>query len=68
MIKTKLMETNNKMSVTIDQLQEMTGAGKYTANKIGEEAGAVLYIGRRKLFNVKKVQAYLDQKAAEEGC
>ena len=67
MNKTNVSEVENKMAVGIDQLQTMLGVGRNTADKIGKDAGAVIHIGRRKLFNVNKVQAYLDQKA-EEGC
>lgn len=66
MYKTNIKETNNNMAVGIDQLQAMLGVGKNTADKIGKDAGAVIHIGRRKLFNVSKVQAYLDQAAEKE--
>ena len=66
MYKTNIKETNNNMAVGIDQLQAMLGVGKNTADKIGKDAGAVFYVGRRKLFNVSKVQAYLDQAAERE--
>lgn len=65
MYKTNIKESNNNMAVGIDQLRNMLGVGKCTADKIGREAGAVIHMGRRKLFNVKKVQEYLDQKAEE---
>ena len=63
MYKTKTVNTTNQMAVDINKLQEMLGVGKNTADKIGKEAGAVIRIGRRKLFNVSKIQAYIDSKA-----
>lgn len=49
-----------KISVDIKGLMDMCGVGRNTAYQIGEDAGAVIRIGRRKLYNVKKVQEYID--------
>ena len=65
MRKTNTAFNDNMLAVNTIQLQESMGVGRYTAERIGKEAGAVIHIGRRKLFNVKKVQEYLDQKAEE---
>ena len=65
MNKTKVMDTNINMAVGIDQLQAMLGVGRNTADKIGKESGAVIHIGRRKLFNVSKIQKYLDSISEE---
>lgn len=66
MNKTKEFNVSNNIAVGIDQLQSMLGVGKNTADKIGKDAGAVMHVGRRKLFNVSKVQRYLDQISGEE--
>lgn len=66
MVKTKTIDPIN-IAVNIDQLQNMLGVGKNTATKVGTEAKATIHIGKRKLYNVKKIQAYLDQMAEEEG-
>lgn len=60
MYKTNVIETNNKITVDINGLQAMLSIGKNTAAEIGEKAGAVIRIGRRKLYNVKKIQEYMD--------
>lgn len=65
MHKTKIVETNNNIAVGVDQLQAMLGVGRNTADKIGKDAGAVIHIGRRKLFNVSKIQKYLDNISEE---
>lgn len=62
----KIKADSNSMAVDINGLKELLGVGKYTANKIGKDAGAVFYVGRRKLFILSKVQAYLDQAAEKE--
>ncbi len=55
------MEMINKGALDIKGLMEYCSVGKNTAYKIGEDAGAVIRIGKRKLFNVRKVQEYLDR-------
>ena len=62
----KFKPNPNSIAVDINGLQELLGVGKNTANRIGKEAGAVIYIGRRKLFNLSKVQAFLDQVSEKE--
>ena len=57
---TSRIETDNHIAVDIVKLQAMLGMGRNNAAIIGEKAGAVIKIGRRKLYNVKKVQAYID--------
>lgn len=60
MHKTNVIETDNKIAVDINGLQAMLSVGKNTAADVGEKAGAVIRLGRRKLYNVKKIQAYMD--------
>ena len=50
-----------KILVDIYELQEMLSCGMQTATKIGQEADAVIHIGRRKLYKVDKIKAYIDQ-------
>lgn len=47
------------MEMFVDYL----GAGRYTANKVAELAEAKIYIGRRLLINVSKVEEYLAEKS-----
>ncbi len=61
MHKTNVIETDNKITVDINGLQAMLSVGRNSANEIGEKAGAVTRIGRRKLYNVEKVRNYLNQ-------
>ena len=51
--------------VDVEGLQEMLSIGRSTAAIVGEEAGAVVRIGRRKLYNVAKVAAYMDKLTEE---
>ena len=52
---------SGKCTITTQELQFYTGAGKETAIKIGIAAGARIKIGRRVLWNVEKVRRYLDE-------
>lgn len=54
-------ESRYKIAVNIDELCGMLSCGKTTARKIGEDAEARIYVGRRVLYNVDKVQKYLQQ-------
>lgn len=53
-------EETNKIAIDINELQTMLSIGKNTAIDLGEKAGAVIRIGRRKLYNVKKIENYID--------
>ena len=58
---TNRFSSDQKIAVDIKELQTILSVGQYTASKIGEEAGAVIRVGRRKLYNVKKIEAYMQQ-------
>ena len=49
-----------KSSVDTKELQEMLSCGRATAVQIGNDACARIQIGRRVLWNVRKVNSYLD--------
>ena len=48
------------VAVDMQGLQAMLNCGRKTATDIGTKAGARIQIGRRVLWNVGKVQKYLD--------
>lgn len=58
-----LTSNGNKSAVDTKELQEMLSCGRSTAVQIGENACARIQIGRRVLWNVKKVNEYLDKVA-----
>lgn len=51
---------SDKHLVDSVELQILLCCGSATAVKIGEAAGGRVKIGRRVLWNVKKIQEYLD--------
>ncbi len=61
MRKTRNIETDKKLTVDIRELQGMLSVGQQSAAAIGEAAGAVVRIGRRKLYRVDRVEAYIRQ-------
>lgn len=50
-----------QLAVDLKTLMGMIGAGRTAASKLAEAAGARFMIGGRVLYNVKKIQAYMDQ-------
>ena len=61
MNKTKYTEgSETKLTVDIIGLQKMLGVGKATARKVGEDAGASIKVGRRKIYHVEKIKKYLE--------
>lgn len=52
---------SDRVTLTSDELALVMGCGRKAAVNAGIEAGARIKIGRRVLWNVKKVQEYLDQ-------
>ena len=61
--KTKEYNNVSPLLVNIDGLQKYTGAGKHTAEKIADAAGARVKIGKRVLFNTEKIRAYINSIA-----
>jgi len=60
MRKTNRNETENRLTVNTETLAEMLDCGKATAVKIGDAAKARIRLGKRVLWNMRKVQEYLD--------
>lgn len=56
----------NQVAVTTENLQNILDCGRPTAVEIGTLAKARVEIGRRVLWNVSKVQKYLDSIATEQ--
>ena len=55
----------DKLTVTTERLQNILDCGRPTAVEIGTLAKARVEIGRRVLWNVSKVQKYLDSISTE---
>jgi hypothetical protein len=60
MYKTTKHETVNRITVDISTLQSMLCVGRQSAVQIAKDAGAVLHIGRRTLYNVPKIEKYIE--------
>ena len=57
---TRRVNISGKQAVDTAELQSLLSCGRKTAVEIGDNAGAKIKIGRRVLWNVSKVQQYLD--------
>ena len=53
-------DVRNCKAVDTERLQMLLMSGRKTAVEIGTAAGARIQVGRRVLWNMKKVQEYLD--------
>lgn len=65
MNKTKLKgtcKTALQLLVTTEDLKTILSCGRVSALKIGQEAKARVDVGRRVLWNVEKIQQYLNKK------
>lgn len=59
------VQLSERISSNTKTLAEILDCGRATAVKIGEAAGAKIQIGKRVLWNVKKIQDYLDSLTKE---
>lgn len=57
---TKNNSFDSRITMTSEKLALSMGCGRKAAVSVGTEAGARVQIGRRVLWNVKKVQEYLN--------
>lgn len=48
-------------AVGANELALLLGVGKNSAERFGNEAGAKVKIGRRTVWNMSKIQSYLDE-------
>lgn len=53
----------NRITLSTEDLMDVLSCGICTARKIGEAAGAKIVIGKRVLWSVDKIKAYLDSIA-----
>lgn len=54
-------DMSRKLAVDTKELQGLLSCGRDTAVKIGSQAQARFQVGKRVLWNVEKVQIYLDK-------
>lgn len=55
---------NERILVNCEDLQAMLSCGRKTATTIGKNANAECRVGRRVLWNVRKITNYLEQQNA----
>ena len=60
------MAVDQKIAVNVNELCEMLCIGKNKAYQVGADAGAVVKIGRRTLFNVEKIRAYINERSGSD--
>lgn len=53
----------SKVTITIEQAKERYNLGTNTLNKVAADANAIIYVGRRKVFHVPKLDKYFEELA-----
>lgn len=56
-------KTDDVFTLTHDQVKARYNIGSYTVEKIAKEAGAVIKVGKRKLYIVNKIDEYLEKSS-----
>lgn len=56
------IDLNCRLLISTDELKGMLSCGRYTATKIGTEAGARVQMGKRLLWNREKIQKFLNEQ------
>ena len=64
-VNTQPLELNDRLALDSFGLAQALGCGKPMAIRIGSQARARVQIGKRVLWNLNKVQEYLDSIATE---
>lgn len=61
--RTTRVSDNGNITVDIDGLQAMLCLGRASSEQIASAAGAVIRIGKRKVYHVGKIEAYMESLA-----
>ena len=57
-------ETGGAITIGLPELMARLNSGRQTAEKVAAAAGAKIKIGRRTLYHVGKIEAYIEQQSA----
>ena len=68
MVKRKKTDLSNKKYVDVNELREIISLGRTNCMKLGADAGAVVRIGKRTLYNIDKILDYMDSVAEKGEC
>ncbi len=66
MVKRTTYESENQITTDIVGLMKATGLGRANATKVATEAKAKIKVGRRSLYYLPKVTAYLESLTEKE--
>lgn len=58
--------STERITVDIKELADMLSVGRNTALAIADSAGAGIKFGRRKLYSVERIKAYMNEQAEEQ--
>lgn len=58
--------STERITVDIKELADMLSVRRNTALAIADSAGAGIKFGRRKLYSVERIKAYMNEQAEEQ--
>ena len=58
---------SDKLLISTKELQERLSCSRQTAEKIGNQAGAKINLGRAVRWKIKNIEEYLEKKEVIEG-
>ena len=65
-MKERKPETGDTIAIGLPELMARLNSGRRVAENVAAAAGAKIKIGRRTLYHVGKIEAYLDKLADEQ--
>lgn len=60
MKKTNITPSEDVITVTMPELKNRLCLGRVSCEKIAKEAGAIIKIGGRTVYNIEKIRAYIN--------
>lgn len=57
------LNESNCMLIDLKGLMKMLSCGRVAAERVGKDSAAIVRVGRRKLYNLEKIRAYISTAA-----
>lgn len=57
------LNESNCMLIDLKGLMKMLSCGRVAAERVGKDSAAIVRVGRRKLYNIEKIRAYINTAA-----
>lgn len=57
------LNESNCILIDLKGLMKILSCGRVAAERVGKDSAAIVRVGRRKLYNMEKIRAYIDTAA-----